>query len=74
MIKHVDIDFYIRNCNRDGSLTVDDMIQFEKVHINKIFSYGNIWEELPMGMSARLECLGNIENSDDLVLLRITKA
>ena len=45
----------------------DDM-PYEVVRINKIFSYGENWESLPAGMSARLECCCSIKDLKDLLL------
>ena len=60
-----------RNCDKDGMLIVSDDIPYEVVRINKIFSYGENWEGLPAGMSARLECRCSIKNLKDLLLCKI---
>lgn len=36
-IENVDINYY--NCNKDGRLLIDNYIPYEKIKINKIFSY-----------------------------------
>ncbi len=53
---------------KSGSLTINDKLWYEKVQI-KILSYGECWESLPLGMSARLECYCNSEDLMDLLLI-----
>lgn len=73
VLENVDINFYNCNCNKDGSLVINDKVPYEKVQTKKILSYGECWESLPSGMSARLECYCNSENLTDLLLCKIVE-
>ena len=73
VLGNVDINFYNYNCNKDGSLIINDKVQYEKVQMKKILSYGECWESLPSEMSARLECYCNSENLTDLLLCKIVE-
>ncbi|MBD5134562.1 MAG: hypothetical protein HDT39_01155 [Lachnospiraceae bacterium] len=73
VLGNVDIKFYNCNCDKDGSLIINDKVKYEKVQIKKIFSYGEYWESLPSGMSARLECYCNMENLTNLLLCKIVE-
>lgn len=71
MLKNIDISYYNRNCDKDVGLIIDDDELYEMVQINRILSYGECWECLPSGMSARLECYYKIEDLTDLLLCKI---
>ena len=71
VLENVDINYYNRNCDQNGMLIVSDDMPYEVVRINKIFSYGENWESLPAGMSARLECCCSIKDFKDLLLCKI---
>ena len=73
ILKNIDIKYYNQNCDEAVGLIIDDDEPYEMVHINSIFSYGDYWESLHAGMSARLECYCNIENLKDLILCKIIK-
>ncbi len=71
VLECVDINYYNRNCDKDGMLIVSDDMPYEMVQVNEIFSYGENWERLPAGMSARLKCCCSIEDLKDLLLCKI---
>lgn len=71
VLENIDINYYNRNCDKDGMLIISDDMPYEVIRINKIFSYGENWESLPAGMSARLECRCSIKNLKDLLLCKI---
>lgn len=73
LIENIDIDYYNRNCNRDGRLIIHDKVKYEKIQIEKIFSYGECWESLPSGMSARLMCNCVSEDLANLLLCKIVE-
>lgn len=73
VLETVDINYYNRNRDKNGLLRISDTMPYEVVRINKIFSYGNNWESLPAGMSARLECYCSIKDLKDLLLCKIEK-
>ena len=70
LLENVNIGYYNCKCNDEGRLVVIDE-SYEKIRINRIFSYGKYWESLPAGMSARLECHCSIEDLTDLLLCKI---
>lgn len=71
ILKNIDISYY--NCKRDEAigLAINKDEPYEMVQINRIFSYGEYWESLPAGMSARIECHCSIEDLTDLLLCKI---
>lgn len=71
LLRNVDINFYNCNCGKDNSLIINDKVQYERIQVKKILSYGECWESLPLGMSARLVCCCNHEDLIDLLLCKI---
>ena len=71
VLETVDINYYNRNCDKNGMLMVSDDMYYEVVQITEIFSYGVNWESLLAGMSARLECCCSIKDLKDLLLCKI---
>lgn len=71
IVKEMDIKKHIRNCDNKGCLEISDITYYEIVKVDSIFSYGEYWECLNGGMSARLTCLCNVEIKEDDVLYKI---
>ncbi len=71
ILENVDTSYYNQNCDKDDRLIINGDVPYEVVQINKIFSYGEYWESLPSGMSARLECNCDREDLTDLLLCKI---
>lgn len=71
IVKSIDMKYHIENCDEKGCLNISSDMEFENVHIDSIFSYGEYWESLNGGMSARLKSLCNLIIEEDDVIYKV---
>ncbi len=71
VIKNKDITDYIYNNAMQECIEVSDNAHFDFVNLKSIFSYGEYWETLNGGMSARIECFCNITIEDNDVICKL---
>lgn len=71
--KGIGIKEHIEKCDDKGCISINNIIEYDIVQIDSIFSYGQYWEELNGGMSARLKCLCNSAIKEDDVVYKIVE-
>lgn len=71
IVENVDIQYFNSYSDKNGRLLMDDYVMWAPVRINRIESSGEIWVNLPSGMSARLECECDYSEIDNMVLFGV---
>ena len=55
LINNLSYALYEELCDENGRVEISNDTPYEKIKVDKIFSYGRYWEELPAVMGAQIE-------------------